>query len=266
MRSSRSLSVLADARVGVAARLEASFGAGRSGRNARVCASSPLELRGPFAGRGLPRFFLRNVTAGVFAGDRYDLMLRTEPGARAWVEPNSATRIHGGRAPGARSSLRIEAACSSTLVVSSGLTIPYADSCFTQVVDAVVHPGAALAYLEVTAVGRAASGERLAFGSYASEFRVRPGERSAPLYEERFVICPRETATALERALAGADALGSLFLLGKGQAGPAALDPSPDVYGGTTVLPNGAGLLVRALGGAEAVMSALDAVLVRWLV
>jgi urease accessory protein len=257
--------MLTDARSGVSARLEVSFGAGRSGRQSRVHASPPLELRGPFAGRSLPRFFLRNVTAGVFDGDCYDITLRTEPGAYAWVEPTSATRIHAGCGSGARSSLHLEAGAASTLVVANGLTIPYAGSRFVQAVDAVVHPDAALAYFEVMAVGRTASGERLAFRSFTSELRIHGDDRREPRYEERFVLCPAQTQAELETALAGASAVGSLFLLGRADIHAPALDSWPDVYAGVTHLPGEAGLLVRALGDTEAVTRCLESILVTWL-
>ncbi len=243
---------------GLAGRVDATFEPTRSGVAARLTSTVPLELRGPFpaalSGASLPRFFLRNVTAGILDGDDYAVDLRAEPGVQVRVEPTSATKVFTSSGRGSRSRVRIEALPGSTLQYSSGVTILHAGACLAQDIEVVLHPGAAVAYLEVMALGRLARGERLAFHRYSSALAVRTPE-GVPVYEERFDLEPGEDASVIEAAIAGAGVIGTLLLLGADAEAPA-IEESGELYAGASRLPNDAGILVRALGQRAEVVSA----------
>lgn len=251
---------------GLSGRLNATFEPARSGVAARLTSTAPLELRGPFppalSGASLPRFFLRNVTAGILDGDEYAVDLRAESGVAVRVESTSATKVFTSSGRGSRSRLRLEALPASTLQYSAGVTILHADACLAQDIEVVLHPGAAVAYLEVLALGRLARGERLAFRRYSSALAIRTLE-GVPLYEERFDLEPGEDASVIDAAIAGAGVIGTLLLLGANADVPA-IEESGELYAGASRLPNNAGILVRALGQrAEAVTAFLERIAMR---
>ncbi len=249
-----------DAARGLAGRLDATFAPGARGAVVRATSSPPLELRGPFPGTPLPRFFLRNVTCGILDGDDYEVTLRAEEGACVRIEPTSATKVYAARSGGARSRVRLEALPGSALHYSAAATILHQGACLTQETEIVLHEGASVAYLEVLALGRLARGERLAFRRYASSLAVRRPDGD-PLYEERFILEPWTGIETADAATGGAGVIGSLLLLGTTVGEAPTVEASTDVYAGASPLPNGAGVLVRVLGNrAEAVTACLEAV------
>jgi len=204
---------------------------------------SPLELRGPFARDDGPAlYYLRNVTAGIFANDRYEVALVTQPGTRVQVASPSATRAYIAEAP-ACVSTRVEALPGSHLVWGPHATILQAGANLIQRTSVVVHEGASLIAAEVLSFGRLASGERLTFSSYESEVTVESAERGLQ-YEERYLLQPDG---ALEAALGGHGALVCVYALGY-DAVPELLSACPGAsYAGSSALPNGAGFVVKAL-------------------
>ena len=246
---------------GLSGRLDATF-TSRADGSVQVHATTrpPLELRGPFAGRALPTYFLRNVTAGTLDGDDYEVNVRVESGADVRVEPTSATKAYSALRRGVRSRVHLEACPGATLQYSAGVTILHTDACLEQTTDIVVHPGAAVAYLEVLALGRLARGERLAFRRYSSSLRVRRPD-ATPMFEERLVLDPPAQRAAIDAALDGAGVLGTLLLLGGDASEAPRLEDSATIYAGASLLPNGAGVIVRALGNrAEDIARYLEAV------
>jgi urease accessory protein len=239
--------VRADLR-GVTASLEATFSC-RAGE-AKVSSSPPLELRGPFAERDdPPLFMLKNVTAGVFAGDRYDVTLRAEGGARVRVAAPSATKVHAMPDGCAVSRLTIEAETGSLVVYGPAPLILHRDSDFRQSTRICVAPGATAIFCEVIAFGRLASGERLALRRFSSELSVMVTDGET--YHECFTLEPGEDAYAIDSALGGYGALGTLVAAGVDEALAneirSRLPELPGSYAGVSALPAGGGLIVKVL-------------------
>lgn len=223
----------------------------------------PLEMRGPFGGveGAPPRYFVRNVTAGVFGGDCYDVRLRAGAGVRVRVEPTAATRTYESRGETARSATYVEACSGSELTYCAGTTILQQGSSLEQSVELVAHHDARLRYAEVLVLGRLASGERLRFRRFASSLRVSDGA-GGELFSESFRLEPDGGAEGLEGALGGAGVIGTLVLLGGARAVETELLAGDGVFAGASALPRGEGVIVRALGGrVEAVADVLERVL-----
>jgi urease accessory protein UreH len=107
-----------------------------------------------------------------------------------------------------------------------------------------VHVGASLLLAEVLSFGRTAGGERLRFDTYDYELVVQDAN-GAPLYEERFVLQPNES---LEASIVGYGALACVYALGADAPELEALrEASSASYGGASLLPNGAGVVLKAL-------------------
>lgn len=193
---------------GVTATLTATMPAGEC--VARVATTSPLELRGPFGGERT--HLLINTTAGVFGCDRYDVTLRAEPGARFRISSPSAQKVYSMPAGQGESRLTIEAAGGSEIVYLPAQVILQAGADFRQAVRIDVGRGARVIFGEVVALGRLASGERLAFRNFSSELAIAR-EGGAPGYFERYSLTPGEDAR-LDDALAGFGVMGTLVAVG----------------------------------------------------
>ncbi len=226
---------------------------------ARTSRSAALELRGPFGGVPASRFFLRNVTAGVFGGDDYRMSIRASEGVRASVAPTSATKVYASRDEVARSGTTVFVATGASLDYYAGLIILQGDADLEQRTDLVIAADAQVAYREVVAFGRVASGERLAFRRYRNHLTVS-GPEGVPRYDEHCDLQPGIDRASIEVALGGYAVLGTLILTGV--HAPPTLPESGDTYAGASALPNEAGWLVRVLGPRpEAVEDCLERVL-----
>lgn len=235
----------------VAGRLDVRFISTNGRLAVEATGAPPLELRGPFrclTPGAPPRYFLRNVTAGVFGGDDYRVRVRAESGARLRVQPTAATRVYESRGAHSCVTTRIEVAAGADLTFDAGTTILQHGADLEQSTELTVHPTGTLRYLEVVALGRLASGERLTFDRFASRLGARTIEGRA-LYEERFELSPLESGAVLDAALGEASVIGTLLVLGDvGIPMPADLEAHTDVLAGISALPRGEGFLVRALG------------------
>ncbi len=230
-------------------RLRARFTATGGRVVARVSATAPLELRGPFEGARLPRYFLRNVTAGMLDGDAYCVDVCAEPDVHVAIAPTSASKAFVARGLGASTVLRLEAQAGALLDFDAGTLIPHTGSVLRQSTEIVVHPGARVAYAEVLSFGRAARGERFAFERLVSELRVLTPD-GAVRFEKRSDLAPSATRAVLEAAVGAYRSVGTLLLLGDAFTSDGATLPeaSPEAcYAGVSALPHGVGLVVQAL-------------------
>lgn len=253
----------------VTASLEAAFTPSSDGVTASIDRSPPLELRGPFReARDLPLFLLRNTTAGVFAGDRYSVRLRTDPGARVRISGTSATKVHEMPDGCAASEVTLDVATGSLLCYSPPPVILQAGSDFSQSVAVRVAAGGAAIVSDIVVPGRLASGERLAFRRFRSNLRLAM-TGGADLYAEEFTLDDRAPADA---SLGGYSVFGVLLATGF-DAKAAATDLRPrlaslrDCYSGVSAL--GSNVLVtkvlsRDASAASNAIAIAEAEFLRW--
>lgn len=236
-------------------------------RPRRAFASPPMQLSrlryDDPADPGAAVFTLLHL-GGVLAGDRVQMRVELGPGAAAQIPMAAATQVLRMPAGDAAHALEIVLAEGSRLAWLAQPLILFAGACFSQTTRIMLAAGAQLALLDVLAPGRLARGERWQFTRYESRLEVcDAGGRL--LVAERAVIEPARSIPFLPEHTPVA---GSLYLLGdtidaEGMAAELAASSAPGL--GATVLPNGAGLLVRALGATPSeVHGALSRVYARW--
>jgi urease accessory protein len=248
---------------GICSSLDATF---FPGEPTCLAASAPLEMRGPFtSGDGIPLYLLKNVTAGVFAGDRYDVTLNAAAGSRSRVGTTSATKVHAMPSGHAQSRLTVRASEDACIVVSPSPVILQAESDFRQVTRIVAAPSSTAIVSDIVVFGRLARDERLAFRHFGSELSVSRGEDDAPWHTKRFVLTPAENGPAIEAAMGRHGVLGTLIAATPRAAKMiedvrGALADSHDCYAGASVLA-GEGLIVQVLASrSDSTMRALGAV------
>ncbi len=211
---------------------------------ARVHASGPLELRGPLGASGL--YYLRNVTAGVFAGDSYRTSVHCEAGGRARVESSSATKVYS--MPSGRATVGVDvcAEAGSRVVWGPHATILHSGSALSQDTNVTVHAGARVVIAETLVMGRIAAGQRFDFTDYESSFVVHDAA-GEPVYTEAYRL---EPGTDLEAAMGGVGALTVVYALGAVEAdageGLNALCAGRPLAG-WSALPNRCGVVLKAL-------------------
>lgn len=202
--------------------------------------------------RQMPWVIVQNPTGGIFPGDRLRLSFELEPGARAHVRNQSATKLYAGEGEAASQDLVLTLADGAFGEYFGDVLIPHAGARYgqTTTIDAARTAFAVVA--ETLAAGRTGHGERFQFDHIRLSttvtiggcdvcrdvLDVEPGRRhpaSRGLFGPMthlstiLVLCPdvdpERVARAVDVAIAAA-------------AGSQA---------GTTLLPSGAGVLVRAL-------------------
>lgn len=166
----------------VRGRLELVFAAGRTGTTlAHAYVSAPLKIVRPFPladGRLLVQVI--TLGPGVCAGDDSRIDVTVEPGARAVVVMQAASRILGmPEGAEATQSVNLVVAPDGQLEYYPGLTIPFADSSFRQRVAITADRQSRLGIVECWATGRQARSEYLRFRRLSSRTIVTLSDQPA---------------------------------------------------------------------------------------
>jgi len=205
-----------------------------------VHAKAPLELRGPFPDAS---YFLRNVTAGIFGGDAYEVDVRVTAGSTVRVASSSATKVYGGNGEEACLTVRLGAETGATLLWGPHATIVQGGSSFRQQTTLDVATGGRAVLGEILVLGRLAHGERFVFERLESSLDVRLD--GTPVYSEAYRLTPGPDLVA---SMAGHGVLASVYLVGVNES---AIDfecaLTDESLVGWSTLPNNAGVVVRGL-------------------
>lgn len=222
--------------------------------------------------------FLVNPTGGLLDGDVHEISLTVGAGAQAHITTQSAAKIHamppGG---GATQRIALHVAAGGYLEYLPDPLIPYRDAALDQ--DVVIHlePAAALLTWEVLTPGRTAMGEAFRYRRISSRLAVYRNGGKHPAYREAFALTPADGSLMQPGLLGrappptngrGGRVLGSMLILCEPEAARAILDglqeslPAGEgLYAAASLLPDGAGAGVKALGpDRAAVQSALSRV------
>lgn len=155
--------------------------------------AAPFHLSKPYWTGDVLLVQAVNATAGVFAGDRLELAVDVEAGARVLLTSPSAQRIH--TMPAGRADVRQEfrVAGGGWLEVFPELFIPQAGCRYRQATRVEVAEGGSLFFVETLAPGRVARGERFAFADVAWDFELRVAGRLVA--RERYDLRPGDDST-----------------------------------------------------------------------
>jgi urease accessory protein len=256
--------------------LELTFAPDDSGttRLVREFARAPFHISGTLATDPHPdaaTVMVQSPTGGVGQGDRRETTLTARAGSVARVTTGSATKVQSMTANYAADTERLVVESGAHLEYVPRPTILHADARYTRDISLTVAADASAVIADIVVPGRLARGERFAFERYRSQVAAHEAD-DGPLFRDGTDIAPG----AEERvggdplapgALDGQPVWGSLFVVAPAvesqplsdrlhEAATAAASETEQA--GATALPNGAGVLVRALGGdADPVASVL---------
>jgi urease accessory protein len=228
--------------------------AGRT-RLAELRCRPPLQaLRAHHLDPNLPDMafvIVASTGGGVLRGDRLELSVEVDAGARLHLDTSSATRLY--RMPGgdAASDVRLKVGPGACLELVPDPYLPYAGARFRQETRAVVHETGVLLLGEVVAAGRAARGEELRYERFESALDVRRPSGEL-LYRDACRLVPGDGVDAPGLLGPRRPVVGTLHVVAAG-FGPdplaAALEAEglEGAYWGASELPNGAGAWLRVL-------------------
>jgi urease accessory protein len=183
-------------------RVELVFRRGWNGTSlAHSHVSAPLKIVRPFAldgGRAIVQVL--TLGPGLCGGDTCTLDVIVEPGARAVVIMQAASRILGmGDGAVATQSVNLVVGQGALLEYYPGLTIPFADSCLKQRVTVAADRDSHVGILESWAMGRTTRDEYLRFKHLSSRTVVSIGDR--PVFADALEIEPARMNAAATGAL-----------------------------------------------------------------
>jgi urease accessory protein len=193
---------------------------------------------------------------GSLAGDHYDLRIALGTDAGARVTTAAATQVYRMPQGAATQAIELRLGAGSRLEWLPEPTILFGGARFTQTTSITLGRGARLAFLDVLVPGRLARGEVHQFERYAMRLQARDSAGRL-LLAERALLEPRRHDLTAAGLLGATPVLGSLYILGDGvdaERGCAEIVQRAGEVSemkielATAVLPNGCGMLVRALG------------------
>jgi urease accessory protein len=152
--------------------------------------AAPLKIVRPFplAGGGLLVQVL-TLGPGMCAGDRHSIDVTVDPGARAVIIMQSASRVLAmDEGDQAALDVKLTVRAGGQLEYYPGLTIPFANSSFIQRITATVDTGGRLGLLESWATGRSSRGECLQFRSLSA--RTLVSVAGLPAYADAMELVP----------------------------------------------------------------------------
>jgi len=141
-------------------------------------ASEPLKLLTPRSRGPSVWAYLSSFGGGLVAGDRNRLTVEVGRGARCFLGTQASTKVY--RNPHRRpcgQKLRARLADGSLLVLAPDPVQAFAGATYDQDQEFHLDPGASLALVDGCSSGRAARGERWAFGCFRSRNQVSVNNR-----------------------------------------------------------------------------------------
>jgi urease accessory protein len=205
----------------------------------------------------LPICSIISIGGGVLQGDRYRISIDVGEGACAHVTSQGANRIHRMDANYASQHQHLTLAAGSYLEYLPDFTIPYRDSRYINRTDIVIDESATLLYGEMLMSGRKHhhASERFGFDLLSMQVSARrPGGKA--IFTEKVLIKKDSDAFDLPAVSRGYDAFANLVCLTPPETAARirervevnATPAAPRAMSGVSMLPNGAGLMLRAVG------------------
>lgn len=208
--------------------------------------------------------FVQSPTGGVAQDDRHDVTVRVGEGGVAHVSTGSATKVQSMRHNYAAADVALSVGAGGHLDYVPEPIILHGDDRYCQHLTLDVAADATAVVGEVVVPGRLARGERFAFERFLSRTTVTGPD--GLLAEDAVHLAPEESDPGRPGVMAEFAVYGTLLVVALDRDAAALSDALHDAVAdtggraGATELPNGAGVVVRALADrAETVRAALRA-------
>jgi urease accessory protein len=139
--------------------------------------SGSLRVRFPSPeGDGLSAVLV-NTAGGIAGGDRFDIEIAVNEGARLTLTTAAAEKVYRAPADAARLGIALKVAAGAHLAWLPQETILFDRAKISRSIDIDLAEGASLLLCEIVVFGRTAMGETMRYGSFVDRWRVRRGGR-----------------------------------------------------------------------------------------
>jgi urease accessory protein len=144
-------------------------------RRGRLHESGSLRVRFPSPeGEGLSAVFL-NTAGGIAGGDRFDIEITAQEGARLTLTTAAAEKVYRATAEPAELNIALKVADGAHLSWLPQETILFDRAKMSRHIDIDLAERASLLLCEIVVFGRSAMGERMEQGAFVDRWRVRRG-------------------------------------------------------------------------------------------
>jgi urease accessory protein len=203
---------------------------------------------------------VQSPTGGIAQGDRREVTVEVGPDAIAHVGTSASTKVYSMECNYARTDVSLRVDAGGHLEYLPEPTILHPDSRYCESVTLEVAADATAVLGEIVVPGRLARGEAFDFDRYYGRTEVRGPD--GLLAADAVHLDPEARDPQVQGVLGDASVVGTTLVVAPGHdedrlsdAIHDALHPDhveagehPDLQTGATALPNGAGVLVRAVG------------------
>ncbi|MGO4715907.1 urease accessory protein UreD [Bradyrhizobium sp. 2TAF24] len=146
-------------------------------RRSAVHEEGSLRVRFPAPeGAGLSAVFV-NTAGGIASGDRFDIRIDVDAGARLTVTTAAAEKIYRSPGPESRLDIALRVASEAHLAWLPQETILFDRARVTRRIDLDLAEDASLLLCEIVVFGRTAMGEQMQQGLFSDRWRLRRGGR-----------------------------------------------------------------------------------------
>lgn len=198
--------------------------------------------------------FVISPSGGILQGDRYRMDITLSKNALFHLTTQGATRIYRMDKNYATQVVNITVGEGCYFEFIPDQIIPYRDSRFYQKVLLNVHDNATMVYSELLVPGRVASGESFDYDIcyLKTNARNQDGELR---FIDIAILEPKKRILKNSGVLENFDVVGTVYILAPANHIKelnslinSMIESYPKVYGGSTILPNSSGVMVRLLG------------------
>jgi len=146
-------------------------------KRVRVHEEGSLRVRFPNAGPGECEAIIVNTAGGIAGGDRFDLAVEVDAGARLTVSGAAAEKIYRTHGPDSEISVRLDVKEGAALRWLPQETILFDRTRVSRQIDVDLADGASIVLAEAIVFGRSAMGEAVNDGKMFDRWRVRRNGR-----------------------------------------------------------------------------------------
>lgn len=197
--------------------------------------------------------YIMSPSGGVLQGDRYRMDITLRNRAFAHITTQGATRIYRMERNYATQIVNIDVGEDCYFEYIPDQVIPYRDSRFYQEANLHVHDNATLLYSEIITPGRVASGEHFDYDICYMKAIARDQSGSLK-FTDVAMLEPKKRDMKMFGVLSNHEVVANMYIITKNKLQEingsinAALNATPQVYGGATILPSNSGVGIRMLG------------------
>ena len=153
--------------------------------------TAPFKVMKPFQEQGRTQVMVQMASAGLMAGDRQEICVAVQEGARAEILPQAFGKIHRMEEGEAKRQIKLSLAKNAELWYMPLPLLPFANSAFENTTEIMLADSSSrLLYADMLTCGRLAHGEKFAYRRYLSRLHMYLHDQL--LYRDNLRFVPAE--------------------------------------------------------------------------